>query len=152
MGLQQDQQAERGAVSRRRNHGRSQGRVSRHGGPKSTVQIYPLVSLCMILQICLCRWNAHTITGDESYQTQASGNWTGARQHCTNIKYTNCKIERRVYGPGQKPLAVILSCSSFFNTSPTVRSNSPAMALCFDPGSRAYVSQRSPSTTAFTGT
>jgi hypothetical protein len=50
-----------------------------------------------------------------------------------------------------RPLAVTLSCSNFFKTSPTVRSNSPAIALCFVPGSLANVSHRSPSTTALTG-
>ena len=52
----------------------------------------------------------------------------------------------------QNPLAVTRSCSSFFRTSPTVRSNSPAIALCLPGGSLANVSQRSPSTTDFTGT
>lgn len=62
------------------------------------------------------------------------------------------KITPHIIYSHYNPLPATRNPSSFFNTSPTVRSNSAAIVFCFVDGSIANRSHRSPSTTAFTGT
>lgn len=56
----------------------------------------------------------------------------------------------QITSPTYHPLPLLIP-STFFSTSPSVLSNSPAICICFVVGSLANSSHRSPSTTAFTG-